>query len=79
VHRQAALRQDAPRAVRRPLAARAAARRAGPGDGYFEDGSPQSVASIEVAEGSIRNIRLVVNPEKLGYVPPLERAEREED
>jgi hypothetical protein len=76
VHRQAALRQDAPRAVRRPLAARAAARRASPGDGYFEDGSPQSVASIEVAEGSIR---LVVNPEKLGNVPPLERAEREED
>jgi hypothetical protein len=29
-----------------------------------------------VAEGSIR---LVVNPEKLGNVPPLERAEREED
>jgi len=45
----------------------------------FEDGSPQSVASIEVAEGSIRAIRLVVNPEKLGNVPPLERAEREED
>jgi RNA polymerase sigma-70 factor, ECF subfamily len=40
--------------------------------GYFEDGSPQSVASIEVAEGSIRAIRLVVNPEKLGNVPPLE-------
>jgi hypothetical protein len=32
-----------------------------------------------VAEGSIRAIRLVVNPEKLGNVPPLERAEREED
>jgi RNA polymerase sigma-70 factor, ECF subfamily len=46
--------------------------------GYFGDGSPQSVVSLEVAEGSIRAIRLVVNPEKLGSVPPLERAEREE-
>jgi RNA polymerase sigma-70 factor, ECF subfamily len=46
--------------------------------GYFGDGSPQSVASIEVAEGSIRTIRLVVNPEKLGNVPPLEQAEIEE-
>jgi len=46
--------------------------------GYFGDGSPQSVASIEVAEGSIRTIRLVVNPEKLGNVPPLEQAGIEE-
>ena len=43
--------------------------------GYFGDGSPQSVVSIEVAEGSIRAIRLVVNPEKLGNVPPLESEE----
>ncbi|MBA3491949.1 MAG: RNA polymerase sigma-70 factor [Rubrobacteraceae bacterium] len=46
--------------------------------GYFGDGSPQSVVSIEVAEGSIMAIRLVVNPEKLGSVPQLEHAEREE-
>ncbi len=46
--------------------------------GYFGDGSPQSVVSIEVAEGSIRAIWLVVNPEKLGSVPPLEHVEREE-
>ncbi|MDQ3604109.1 MAG: RNA polymerase sigma-70 factor [Actinomycetota bacterium] len=46
--------------------------------GYFGDGSPQSVVSIEVAEGSIMAIRLVVNPEKLGSVPPLEQAEKEE-
>jgi sigma-70-like protein len=39
--------------------------------GYFGDGSPQSVVTLEVAEGSIRAIRLVVNPEKLGNVPPL--------
>jgi RNA polymerase sigma-70 factor (ECF subfamily) len=40
--------------------------------GYFGDGSPQSVVTLEVVEGSIRTIRLVVNPEKLGNVPPLE-------
>ncbi len=46
--------------------------------GYFGDGSPHSVVTLEVAEGSIRAIRLVVNPEKLGNVPPLEQAESEE-
>ncbi|HWI45054.1 MAG TPA: RNA polymerase sigma-70 factor, partial [Rubrobacter sp.] len=46
--------------------------------GYFGDGSPQSVVTLEVAEGGIRTIRLVVNPEKLGNVPPLEQAKREE-
>ena len=46
--------------------------------GYFGDGSPQSVVSIEVDKGSISTIRLVVNPEKLGSVPPLEHAETEE-
>ena len=39
--------------------------------GYFGDGSPQSVVTLEVGEGSITAIRLVVNPEKLGNVPPL--------
>src|SRR5215210_3820781 len=43
--------------------------------GYFGDGSPQSVVTLEVGEGSITAIRLVVNPEKLGNVPPMERAE----
>lgn len=43
--------------------------------GYFGDGTPQSVVSIEVAEGSIKAIRLLVNPEKLGNVPPLEHAD----
>ena len=46
--------------------------------GYFGDGSPQSVVTLEVGEGSITAIRLVVNPEKLGNVPPLEQAAREE-
>jgi RNA polymerase sigma-70 factor (ECF subfamily) len=39
--------------------------------GYFEDGRPQSVVTFDVAEGIIRAIRLVVNPEKLRAVPPL--------
>jgi RNA polymerase sigma-70 factor, ECF subfamily len=43
--------------------------------GYLEDGSPHSVVTFDVAEGCIRAIRLVVNPEKLRAVPPL-RSER---
>jgi RNA polymerase sigma-70 factor, ECF subfamily len=46
--------------------------------GYFGDGSPQSVVTIEVGEGTVRAIRLVVNPEKLRAVPPLGQIEREE-
>lgn len=38
---------------------------------YFEDGRPQSVASLELAEGRIRAIHLVVNPDKLLALPPL--------
>jgi RNA polymerase sigma-70 factor (ECF subfamily) len=40
--------------------------------GYFGDGSPQSVVNLDVAEGNIRAIRLVVNPEKLRSVPSLD-------
>jgi RNA polymerase sigma-70 factor (ECF subfamily) len=47
--------------------------------GYFGDGSPHSVTTFEVADGRIRTIRLVLNPEKLGNVPHLERIERNED
>ena len=47
--------------------------------GYFGDGKPQSVATFELEEGRIVAIRLVVNPEKLGTVPPLERAGKRED
>lgn len=43
--------------------------------GYFGDGSPQSVTTLEVAEGNIQAIRLVVNPEKLRSVPPLRSGE----
>ena len=45
--------------------------------GYFGDGSPQSVVTLEIADGNIRAISLVVNPEKLGSVPPLRRTEGE--
>jgi DNA-directed RNA polymerase specialized sigma24 family protein len=37
--------------------------------GYFEDGSPHSVTTLDVAEDKVRAIRLVV---KLGGVLPLE-------
>ena len=47
--------------------------------GYFGDGRPHSVATFEVADGKIGAIRLVVNPDKLGRVPPLREAEGEED
>jgi RNA polymerase sigma-70 factor (ECF subfamily) len=39
--------------------------------GYFADGRPQSVTTLEVADGRIRAIHIVVNPEKLRAVPPL--------
>ena len=39
--------------------------------GYFADGRPQSVVTLDVAQGSIRAVMLVVNPEKLQNVPPL--------
>jgi RNA polymerase sigma-70 factor, ECF subfamily len=41
--------------------------------GYLADGSPWAVLTLEVAEGNVRAIRLVVNPEKLGNVPPLKK------
>ncbi|QIN82030.1 RNA polymerase sigma-70 factor [Rubrobacter tropicus] len=41
--------------------------------GYFGDGSPQSVATFEFENGSILAIRLVVNPDKLRTVAPLEK------
>lgn len=41
--------------------------------GYFGDGNPHSVTTLDVKEGRIQAIRLLVNPEKLGNVPPPER------
>jgi RNA polymerase sigma-70 factor (ECF subfamily) len=37
--------------------------------GYFQDGRPQSVTTFDIAEGRIRAIRLVVNPDKLENMP----------
>jgi RNA polymerase sigma-70 factor (ECF subfamily) len=37
--------------------------------GYFQDGRPQSVTTFDIAEGRIRAIRLVVNPDKLQNMP----------
>jgi RNA polymerase sigma-70 factor, ECF subfamily len=39
--------------------------------GYVEDGSPQSVTTFDVAEVTIRAIRIAVNPEKLRNVPRM--------
>ena len=38
---------------------------------YDEDGRPTSTTSIEAANGRVRAVRIVVNPEKLGAIPPL--------
>jgi RNA polymerase sigma-70 factor, ECF subfamily len=46
--------------------------------GYFEDGSPQSVATFDAAEGSIQGIRLVVNPDKLQNIPRISRKEAQD-
>jgi hypothetical protein len=43
--------------------------------GYFEEGSLHSVTTLDVAGDKVRAIRLVVNPEKLGCVLLLDRAE----
>ena len=39
--------------------------------GYYADGRPQSVTTLEVAEGRIRAIHIVVNPEKLQNIPQM--------
>lgn len=43
-----------------------------PGVVGYVDGRPYSVLSIDVADGRIRNIYIVTNPEKLGRLPILE-------
>ena len=45
--------------------------------GYFGDGRPHSVTTLDVVGGSIRAVHLVVNPDKLRGIRPLERDERE--
>jgi RNA polymerase sigma-70 factor, ECF subfamily len=42
-----------------------------PGVLAYEGGRPTGVVSLDVSEGRIQAVRIVVNPEKLGSVPPL--------
>ena len=42
-----------------------------PGIVIYVGGRPQSVATLDVADGKIQAIRIVVNPDKLSRVPPL--------
>src|ERR687893_399015 len=44
--------------------------------GYYADGSPQSVVTLDVEGEGIRAIHFIVNPEKLENIPPLEEVER---
>ena len=47
--------------------------------GYFGDGHPQDVVTLNVVDEKIQDVRLVVNPEKLQNLPTLEQLERKED
>lgn len=38
---------------------------------YHADGRPATVLSLDIEDGRIRAVRTVVNPDKLGTVPPL--------
>ncbi len=42
----------------------------GPGVVGYVDGHPTSVVALDVADGRLRGVRIVVNPEKLKAVPP---------
>jgi RNA polymerase sigma-70 factor (ECF subfamily) len=42
-----------------------------PGVIWYASGQPMSVLVLDVAEGQIQTIRIVVNPEKLGSIPSL--------
>lgn len=46
--------------------------------GFFGDGRPQNVATLDVSKGKVQAIRLVLNPEKLRNVPSLEQLEGKE-
>lgn len=46
--------------------------------GYLADGRGAGVRMIEASEGRIGAIRFMLNPEKLGTVPPLGQVERKE-
>ena len=42
-----------------------------PGVVNYVDGRPQSVATLEIIDGEISSIYIIVNPDKLQRVPPL--------
>jgi RNA polymerase sigma-70 factor, ECF subfamily len=42
----------------------------GPGVVGYVDGRPTSVVALDVADGRLRGVRIVVNPEKLRAIPP---------
>ena len=46
-----------------------------PGIISYADGSPLNVLTLDVADGRIKAVRIVANPEKLRAVPPLWREE----
>lgn len=52
------------------FSARPARINGGPGIVGYVEGHPMSVVALEVVDGRLRSIRLVVNPEKLRTIPP---------
>ncbi len=52
------------------FSARPARVKGGPGVVGYVDGSPTSVVALDVADGRLRGIRIVVNPDKLRTIPP---------
>jgi RNA polymerase sigma-70 factor, ECF subfamily len=46
----------------------------GPGVVGYVDGRPTSVVALDMADGRLRGVRIVVNPEKLRAVPPASQS-----
>ncbi len=57
------------------LAVRPATINGQPGIISYVDGNPLNVLTLDVADGRIKAVRIVANPEKLRAVPPLRREE----
>ncbi len=57
------------------LAVRPAKINGQPGIISYVDGSPLNVLTLDVADGRIKAVRIVANPDKLKAVPPLQREE----
>ena len=45
-----------------------------PGVVTYVDGQPQNVGTLEIVDGEISSIYIVVNPDKLQRIPPLRAA-----